>query len=338
VGSNDKGNELSRRLIKEAPHHEETGNFRPWIPVSKEHLVRITIEKPDPLALDPFIGERVRRWRPTIKYLSQTEVHVYALAISASVLLSFVPFLTVMLTLVRGIFRGPVARAAENAIYFALHDFFPSDLGTFIAGQLQINMGKVHHGRFQITSVILLLFTANGVFEPLEVALNRAWGVSNNRSYLRNQVLSFFLILVCGILAFGSVMLTAVNENYVKTQFGSSAVPSWVSLAVFKLAAVPVTIVALSLTYWILPNCRVPFRKVLPVAVMIGLCLEVLKYAFVLVWPWFFEKIRNEYSPFQHSASILLFSMVTSLLVLAGAEWSARKPPEEIAEVKVPSR
>ena len=26
--------------------------------------------------------------------------------------------------------------------------------------------------------MLLLLFTANGIFEPLEVALNRAWGVS----------------------------------------------------------------------------------------------------------------------------------------------------------------
>ena len=25
--------------------------------------------------------------------------------------------------------------------------------------------------------MLLLLFTANGIFEPLEVALNRAWGV-----------------------------------------------------------------------------------------------------------------------------------------------------------------
>ena len=293
--------------------------------------MRIIIEKPDSPVFEPAFTWRGRRWRPTIRYLSQTEVHVYALAIAASVLLSFVPFLIVMLTLVRGIFTGAVAGAAENAIYLALHDFFPSDLGVFISDQLRMNMGKVHHGRFQVTSVILLLFTANGVFEPLEVALNRAWGVEKNRSYIRNQVLSFFLILLCGSLVLGSVLLTAVNENYVKTQFGSGAVPPWVSLAVFKLAAIPVTIVALFLSYWILPNCRVPVRRVLPVAVMVGLGLEVLKYAFVLVWPWFFEKIRNEYSPFQHSASILLFSMVTSLLVLAGAEWSARKPAQAVS-------
>jgi hypothetical protein len=57
--------------------------------------MRVIIERPE---LEPYIGPGVRRWSPTIRYLSQTEVHVYALAISASVLLSFFPFLIVMIT------------------------------------------------------------------------------------------------------------------------------------------------------------------------------------------------------------------------------------------------
>jgi YihY family inner membrane protein len=291
--------------------------------------VRIIIEKPDTSAFEPFIEGRVRRWRPTIRYLSQTEVHVYALAIAASVLLSFVPFLIVMLTLVREVFHVP---AAESALYLALHDYFPRDLGDFIANNLKLNMSKAHHGRFQITSVVLLLFTANGVFEPLEVALNRAWGVAENRSYLKNQLLSFFLILLCGGLVLGSVMLTAVNEKYVSTEFGIGVFPPWMQLAIFKLAAIPVTIVALFLTYWILPNRSVPVKRILPVAVLVGLALEVLKYAFFRAWPWLNQKFINEYSPFQQSASILVLSMATSLVVLAGAEWSARKPEEPPAD------
>jgi len=36
-------------------------------------------------------------WRTTLLYCMQTEVHVYALAVAASLLLSFYPFLNVML-------------------------------------------------------------------------------------------------------------------------------------------------------------------------------------------------------------------------------------------------
>ena len=39
--------------------------------------------------------------RPTLRYCTQTEGHVYALAVSASALLSFYPFLVVMLSFCR---------------------------------------------------------------------------------------------------------------------------------------------------------------------------------------------------------------------------------------------
>lgn len=269
--------------------------------------MRVIIEKPE---LDPFIESRVRRWRPTVHYLSQTEVHVYALAIAASVLLSFFPFLIVMVTLLRDVLHF---KAAESALFFALRDYFPGELAALI----QKNLTKVTHERFQVTSLVLLLFTANGIFEPLEVALNRAWGVTKNRSYIGNQILSLFMILLCGGLALGSIVLTALNPEFVKGDL--------LKMFAFKIAAIPITILSLFLTYWILPNRRVPVARVIPVAAVVGLGMEVLKYVFLWAWPWLNAKFRNEYGDvFKYSISVIVFSMLTSFLVLAGAEWSAR--------------
>ncbi len=251
-------------------------------------------------------------------------MHVYALAIAASVLLSFFPFLIVTLTIIRNVFHS---HAVENALFLSLGDYLPGDLGKFVIRNLQSNLGKASHGHFQIVSMIFLLFTANGIFEPLEVALNRAWGVQKNRSYIANQVLSFFLILLCGGLFLGSVLLTTANQEFAATRFGIGAIPVWVSVLSFKIAAVPVTVLGLFLTYWILPNRRVPALRVLRVAAMVGIALEGLKYLFLFVWPWLIVKLQNEYGPFEYSASLIILSMVTSLLVLAGAEWSARVEP-----------
>src|SRR6185436_9114599 len=107
-------------------------------------------------------------FRPTMRYLSTTEVPAYALAISASVLLSFFPFCNVMWSLCRIMLHW---NAAESAIYLALNDYFPGEMAAFLKRNLAF-----YGGRLQWTSMILLLFTANGIFEPLEVALNRAWG------------------------------------------------------------------------------------------------------------------------------------------------------------------
>jgi membrane protein len=283
--------------------------------------VHIVADKSDPLANETR-ELHIGGWSPTFRYLSQTEVHVYALSIGASVLLSFFPFLIVMLALVRNVLHLPMA---ERALVFALGDYFGNDLGGFIIK----NLTKVNHGRFQITSVILLLFTANGVFEPLEVALNRAWGVRENRSYIANQFLSLMLIIICGGLALGSVLLTAVNtrfvESLVSAQYGIKVFPAWLSLAIFKAGAIPITVLSLFLVYWLLPNRRVPARRILPVAAMVGVGLELMKYIFLFAWPWLERKFQNEYGPFTYSVGIVVFAMLAALLVLAGAEWSARK-------------
>ena len=269
------------------------------------------------------------RLRYTARYLSQTEVHVFALSISASVLLSFYPFLIVMVSLCKYAFQWP---AAVNAIYFAVNDYLPGEVGQFIQRNLAVSVAS--RGKSQFISIALLLFTANGVFEPLEVALNRVWGVTENRSYLKNQLLSLLLIFVCGGLVLGSFLLTAVNQEFLKNSFGMPNLPAWMAFAIFKVAALPITILALFLTYWILPNRRVPARPLVTVSVVVGLLLEVLKYVNILLWPVLKQKLQAEYGPFHISVSIVLLSFVLAMIVLAGADWSARNPaiiPSEVS-------
>ena len=70
-------------------------------------------------------------------------------------------------------------------------------------------------------------------------------------------------------------------------------------------------------------------RRVIPVAAIAGIGIEALKYLFLFCWPWLNRKFTNEYGPFSSSVSIMVFAMGTSLLVLAGAEWSARGGNQE---------
>lgn len=245
----------------------------------------------------------------------ETEAHVYALAIAASVLLSFYPFLTVMLSFCRNILHWP---AAVQAIYLAIDDYFPGHLGDFVHRNSP-------SASVQIGSMFLLLLTANGVFEPLEVALNRAWGAPGNRPYWRNQLVALGLIFACGSLALLSLMFTALNRKWLAGWAGAHAGAEWLNLIIFKLAAVPLSILALFLVYWLLPNCKIDPRRAAPTAILVGLILEALKYINLLVWHFMQNKISAEYGVFQHSATILLWSFTASMIVLAGAEWSARQ-------------
>src|SRR5579864_2930590 len=177
-------------------------------------------------ARPPEPGRWQRHVAPSARYWMRTEVHVHALAVAASVLLSFFPFLIVMISLCRYGFRWP---AAVNAIFIALNDYFPGEMGGFIKRNLVAVVES--RGPMQITSLVLLLVTANGIFEPLEVALNSVWGAKANRSYWKNQLLSLGLIFLCGSLALLSFVLAALNQQYLGNYFGfPMRVPAWMSV------------------------------------------------------------------------------------------------------------
>jgi uncharacterized BrkB/YihY/UPF0761 family membrane protein len=271
--------------------------------------------------------ELARDYRPIGRYLLQTEVHVYAFSIAANVLLAFYPFMLVTLSLLKHVFGWD---SAIEAVYVAIKDYFPGETGRFLSYNLGVSLSWSR--RLEWVSVLLLLFTANGVFLPLEVALNRAWGVQENRSLLKNQAVSMGLIFACGALALLSAALTGAAQVLWDMVVGvPGQAPGVLVKTAFKIASIPVTILILFLVYWRLPNAKVPARLILPRAAVVGLLLELMKWVNLAIWPWLYAKFRREYGPFVNSVTILTWSFLAAMIVLAGADWSARRARQHIA-------
>ncbi len=261
----------------------------------------------------------MRKLFPTLKYLFEVEVHVYAFSIAANVLLSFFPFLLVLIWFAR--LAG--WNTAEQSVYFAMSDLF----GPQVETQIRSGIGWVPNrfSHFSYTSVLLLLFTANGIFEPLEVALNRVWGITENRSFFKNQLVSMGLIFACGSLSILSIVLSSINRDYAQT-----AGPVFGIMAPFyeKILSMALTMASLFVIYWVLPNRKIPVARVVPTAICVGLALEALKFILHLIWPWFLRKLQIEYGPFYWAVIIVFVSFLASMIILAGAEWSGRARDE----------
>lgn len=256
---------------------------------------------------------------PTLRYWSQTEVHALAFSVAANVLLGFFPFLIVSVSLSQLFFSRQTTVAA---IDFALRDYFPDALGSFLSNNLP------QRPVTDWLAIALLLFSSNGIFEPLEVAFNKIWGIRKNRSYLHNQVVSLALIFACGGLALLSLGITELRVG----STSGLRIELWTSVLFFKLAAVPLTSLSLFLIYRYLPNGRPPLPRVIAAAIGAGLLLEALKYLNVLLWPWLDARIQREYGVFRYSATILFLSFFASMVVLAGAEWAARGRQVAVSE------
>jgi len=254
---------------------------------------------------------------PSLKFFGRTEVHVYSFAVAANILISFFPFLVAMLLLCRYVFHW---EAAVEIILQTVAAYFPKGFGVDFRGFLL----TASYQKFSWLSVFLLFFTANGIFTPLEVALNHIWQVKTNRSFLRNQLISLGLIFGCGALELASISATTINVAFLKSHAGTSPVAANLQVFAFHLFATPVTMLMIFLVYWLLPNCKINWRRLIPAAAVVAMLLELAKFINILTWPWLQEKLRNDVPPFVQSISIILWSFAGTMIVLAGAEWSAR--------------
>ena len=78
------------------------------------------------------------------------------------------------------------------------------------------------------------------------------------------------------------------------------------------------------LIYWVLPNAKIGVKRLIPASLGVAVLLEASKYIDILPWPYLSAKLRAETPPFVQSISIILWSFIATLVVLAGAEWSSR--------------
>jgi YihY family inner membrane protein len=255
----------------------------------------------------------------TLRYLLRTDVHTFAFSVAANAILSFFPFLLLLMTLIRKVIHSQVmAEVVENL----LRDYLPTGQEFVIRN---LNALVASHHRAQIFSLVMLLISSTGIFMPLEVALNRVWGFPNNRSYVGNQLIALGLAFACGSLALLSVSLTAGNVAVLKSALhGYGAWYVWlVGFLTMKISSIAASIAIFFLVYWLLPNGKVSAKRVMPAAVIMGLLSEALKYIYIFALP--FLNFGEVYGPFAISVSLMFWAFLTGMLLLTGAHLSAEK-------------
>jgi membrane protein len=255
-----------------------------------------------------------------VRYLSKTAVHTYAFSVAANVIFSLFPFVLLMLTIAH---RFLHSEQMVNVIRIMLHALLPTGQDFVVRNMVFLAYSE---NRVAVVSIFMLLVSSTGVFLPLEVALNQVWGVKENRSYWRNQLISLALAFLVGTLALLSIAVSASHEVLLRLLFfghtGNSAFHflERFGLDVVGLAA---SISIFFLIYWILPNRRIRPTSVLPAAIVTGLLWEAAKVAYIAVLPWL--DLRSVYGPFSISVGLMLWAFLSGLILLAGAHFSASR-------------
>lgn len=252
-------------------------------------------------------------------YLLDSEVHTFAFSVAANAILSFIPFIVMLYTIAHSIFHS---QAMFDVVNDMVRYLLPSNQ-PWVAAHLAAVAPKQG---VRIVSLLMILVSCTGIFLPLEVALNRSWGVVKSRNYLMNQLIALGLAFWMLILGLVSIALNAA-ERWILTGIFLGHSDNFVFRVITESWLVFSTAVAGILLffsiYWLLPNRKLPPRPVLRVAIVTGLLWVAAKYLFVALLPRL--DLPALYGPFSVSVGLLLWAYVSGLLLFAGAQFSAMR-------------
>jgi YihY family inner membrane protein len=280
---------------------------------------------------EPARQSKWYRWRKDgtalIRYLLDSEVHTFAFSVAANAILSFIPFIALLYALSDKVFNSAMMKSVVIAMVIY---FFPVDQD-FMARNLPI---LASHVGVQLFSLIMILVACTGIFLPLEVALNQAWGVTKSRNYLHNQVIAFGLAILMVVLGMGSILLNAAARDMLTVIFVHNSNIKVIDFVLhityqgtcFLLLAVTTGVASILFffaIYWLLPNRKVPWRHVMSTSIYTGVIWLVAKYIVELLLPHM--HLIDLYGPFHVSVGLLFWAYTSGLILFAGAQFSVAR-------------
>jgi len=283
----------------------------------------------------PVTESKWYQWRKDgtalIAYLLDSEVHTFAFSVAANAIISFIPFVVLLYTMALSVFHSQAMKlVVDDMVNYFLpsHTHDPNWLTKAIYGEAVVPLLKRHGA--QVFSLVMILISCTGIFLPLEVALNQAWGVTKSRNYLFNQTIAFGLALLMVGLAVACMVSIVAVDNALPVAFFH-----FTDNVVFKVVSGTISFVSLALStgiasilfffvvYFILPNRKVPWRPVLRTSVITGIVWLVSRYIFVMVLPHL--DLESLYGPFFISVGLLFWAYVSGLILFAGAQFSVSR-------------
>ena len=284
--------------------------------------------------VEPATRSKWYRWRrdgkALIAYLLDSEVHTFAFSVAANAILSFIPFIVLLYTLSRSVFHSEMMK---NVVTDMVRYFLPSVTRQEDWIAIHLSEAAAHQG-VQAFSLIMILVACTGIFLPLEVALNQAWGVTKSRNYLHNQVIAFGLAILMVALALGSILLNVAARDLLAVVFVHNTGIGFLDSVLhftyqgtsFLLLAATTGVASILFffsIYWALPNRKVPWRPVLRTSVYTGVIWLAAKYIFMALLPHM--HLDDLYGRFYVSVGLLFWAYISGLILFAGAQFSVAR-------------
>jgi membrane protein len=263
----------------------------------------------------------------------------FASSIAYYALLSLFPFFLLLFSILGSVTSNPADRSA--ILEFILR-YFPRQF-EFVTTQMDsLQQSRIRLG---FAGSLLLIWASMGVFGAITSAVNHAWGVEKQPSYLKHKLISFVMLVAASLLLLiGLLMVSAINV--VEARWFAVVAVKAPQLAVLhhfavRWATTAVFIAVVGLIFYFVPNAKVRFRDVWVGALVTGLAWRGALFGF----SWYVKDLTRFTNIHGSIAAVVVFLVwiyITAVLLLYGVEVTAanarlrRHRPDEIPAAPSP--
>lgn len=276
-------------------------------------------------------------WRGVTGIYNSNDL-TFASSIAYYSLLSLFPFFLLAFAILASVTDNDVDRTL--VLDFVLR-YFPRQF-EFVNTQLKaMQAASVRLGVF---GSILMVWAAMGVFGAITSAVNHAWGVEKQPSYLKHKLMAFIMLIAASLLLLGALLLVSAINVAEASWFAVilTRVPALLVLQswAIKSASTIIFIVLVGLIFYFVPNAAVRFRDVWVGAVLTGLLWRISLAGFSR-----YVRDLHRFSVHGSIAAVVVFLVwvyITAVILLYGVEVTAayarlrRRRPEEIPAAPAP--
>jgi len=276
-------------------------------------------------------------WRGLVRLINSNDL-THSAAIAYYALLSLFPFLLLVISMLGSITADEGDRLAVLTFVFR---YFPTQF-EFVNTQLDaFRQTRVQLG---LAGGLALIWASLGVFGAVTSAVNDAWGVEKQRSFLRHRMVSFLMlvagggVMILGLLFVGAVQVAQASWfGVMLTRF------RWLEALqtlTFTYSATILLILAVGLVFYFIPNAKTRFRDVWVGAVLTGILWRIAFDGF----SWYIGRSGLTFIHGSIAAVVvfLLWIYVSSVILMYGVEFTAayarmrRRRPEEMPAAPTP--
>src|SRR5436190_2644637 len=197
-------------------------------------------------------------WRGVLGVYKSDDL-TFASSIAYYALLSLFPFFLLIFSILGSVTANPADRAA--ILEFILR-YFPRQF-EFVTTQMDsLQQSRLRLG---VAGSFLMIWASMGVFSAITSAVNHAWGVEKQPSYLKHKLISFVMLVAASLLLLaGLLLVSAINVVEARWFAGVAAAraPELALLHHFAVrwASTLVFIFVVGLIFYFVPNAKVRFR------------------------------------------------------------------------------